>query len=231
MKKIDKNIPIDPQMPEKSRTINQLKEILYTAFLTAIMLLFLRGTVAEARYIPSGSMEPTLKINDRILVEKLSTKLGNVNRGDIVVFYPPAIEIGDATHIVDVIGGLPFCPGTPTFVKRVVGIPGDIIEMRKGIGLAINGTSLDESEYIKEPANYDLKALGDIGGYSAQGKLIRPYGDSNKAIVVPPNHVFVLGDNRNNSADGHVWGFLPKDRIVGKSCLFMWRDSWLSLTD
>ncbi len=229
MKCSDGKTPFGPQMPTRSRIRGLLKETFYTFFLSTVMFVAIKGTVAEARYVPSGSMQPTLQINDRILVEKLSTKLGDVKRGDIVIFYPPEIEIGKASHFADVVGGLPFFPGNPTFVKRVVGVPGDKIEMKKGLGLSVNGTILDESSYVKETADYNLKTLSDIGGYSSEGKPIRPFGDSNGAVVVPPDHVFVLGDNRNNSADGHVWGFLPKDRIVGKLCMFLWRDSWLNI--
>jgi signal peptidase I len=59
-------------------------------------------------------------------------------------------------------------------------------------------------------------------------RFIQPYGDSTAPIVVPPNMVFVLGDNHPNSADGHVWGFLPENRIIGRDCLTFWRTQWLS---
>jgi signal peptidase I len=194
-----------------------------------VMAIFFKGTVSEARYIPSGSMLPTLQINDRVLVEKVTHPLlgRKYERGDIVVFYPPAIENGcpDNGLLGRFVPLLPENP--PAFIKRVIGLPGDSIEIRHGFGVYINGRLLDESAYIKSPPNYDLVTLGDIGGYSRDGNKVQPFPHSQDPIVVPENELFVLGDNRNASADSHVWGFAEQSRVVGRACCVFWKDAWI----
>ncbi|HEY9788188.1 MAG TPA: signal peptidase I [Candidatus Obscuribacterales bacterium] len=207
-----------------------VKELVELVVVTLVLLIFIRWAFAEARYIPSSSMEPTLQINDRLLVEKISGHLGKpIQRGDILVFYPPPIEMGgkdlqnDPLTVLGRLTGLPFLPYEPAFIKRVIGLPGDNIRIKKGQGVFINGQLLDESSYVKEPPNYDRNVLGDIGGPSSTAKIIRPYGDSNELIIVPAKHLFMMGDNRNNSEDSHVWGFLPEERVIGRACLLFWR--------
>jgi signal peptidase I len=121
--------------------------------------------------------------------------------------------------------GLPFLPYEPAFIKRTIGLPGDHIRIQHGVGVYINGQLLDESSYIKEKPNYDLNVLGDIGGRSTDGGVIQPYraNQLNEPIIVPPGHLFMMGDNRNNSEDSHVWGFLDQKRVVGRACLLFWR--------
>jgi signal peptidase I len=178
-------------------------------------------------------MEPTLQINDRLLVEKVSGHFGKpIQRGDILVFYPPPIELGgqdlkqDPLTIFGRLTGLPFLPYEPAFIKRVVGLPGDHIRIQHGQGVFINGQLLDESSYTKEKPRYDLNVMGDIGGPSTTGGMIRPYGDpahANEPIIVPAGHLFMMGDNRNNSEDSHVWGFLDRNRVIGHAWLLFWR--------
>jgi signal peptidase I len=145
--------------------------------------------VAEARYIPSGSMLPTLKINDRLIIDKISYRFANPLRGDIVVFNPTAQlereKFKDA------------------FIKRVIGLPGDRIEV-KGGKVYINNKLLSE-KYIDEAPHYNWSS-----------KELTPDG------VVPEGQYLVLGDNRNNSYDSHYWGFVPKDKIVGKAVVRFW---------
>lgn len=219
-----------------SPVISVVKEIVELVVVTLILLIVIRFALAEARYIPSSSMEPTLQINDRLLVEKVSHHIGKpIERGDILVFYPPPIEMGgqdlknDPLTVLGRLTGLPFLPYEPAFIKRVVGLPGDHIRIQKGEGVYINGQLLDENSYAKEAPNYDRNVLGDIGGPSSTGKMIRPFGDearANDPIIVPAGHLFMMGDNRNNSEDSHVWGFLPQDRVIGRACLLFWR--WIS---
>ncbi len=207
-----------------------VKEMVELVVVTLVLLIVIRWGLAEARYIPSSSMEPTLQINDRLLVEKVSGHLQKpIGRGEIIVFYPPPIEMGgvdlsnDPLKVLGRLTGLPFLPYEPAFIKRVIGVPGDHIKVQKGVGVYINGELLDESLYTKEKPNYDLEVLGDIGGRSSTGAYIRPFGTSKEPIIVPQDHYFMMGDNRNNSEDSHVWGFLPKDRVIGRACLLFWR--------
>ncbi len=148
-----------------------------------------------------------------------------LQRGDILVFYPPEIETGVPDN--GLLGKyIPFVPESPpAFIKRVIGLPGDVISIENGVGVKVNGT-LYAVPGATTP-EYDLSRLGDIQGYSMNGKFIRPYGPSTKAIVVPQNSYFMMGDNRNASADSHVWGFVSKDRIVGRACLVFWKGEWL----
>lgn len=225
---VNKSSADKPQ--EKAGVKGFIREFVELIVVTLILLIFIRWAFAEARYIPSSSMEPTLQINDRLLVEKISGHLGKpIQRGDILVFYPPPIEMGgqdlrnDPLTVLGRLTGLPFLPYEPAFIKRVIGLPGDHIRIQRGVGVFINGELLDESLYTKERPNYDLNTLGDISGRSSTGQLIHPYGDTKDPIIVPAGHLFMMGDNRNNSEDSHVWGFLDQKRVIGRACLLFWR--------
>ncbi len=212
-----------------------VKETVELIVVTMLLLIVIRWGLAEARYIPSGSMEPTLQIGDRLLIEKLTMRFGRQpKRGDIMVFYPPPAVLGgkdlsyDPISVLGRLTGLPIFPSENAFIKRVIGLPGDHIRVKAGIGVFVNGELLDESNYIKAKPDYDLNVLGDIGGIVGEDspQYYRPYGDpehANEPIIVPPGHLFMMGDNRNNSLDGHIWGFLDQNRLIGRTCLLFWR--------
>jgi signal peptidase I len=213
---------------ERGGVVGFLREMVELIVVTLVLLIVIRWALAEARYIPSSSMEPTLQINDRLLVEKISGHLGKkVERGDILVFYPPPEEMGgkdlasDPLTVLGRLTGLPFLPYEPAFIKRVIGLPGDHLRIQANQGVYVNGQLLDESGYIKEPPSYNLNVLGDIKGI-AMDKNSDP-AHANDPIIVPPGKLFMMGDNRNNSEDSHVWGFLDEKRIVGRACLLFWR--------
>ncbi|GIW22358.1 MAG: signal peptidase I [Candidatus Sericytochromatia bacterium] len=180
---------------KKSKTY----ETIETIVVALVLAIFIRATVAEARYIPSESMVPTLLVRDRLIVEKISNYTGTINRGDIVVFYPPFEEAKfDKNSLISkTLKWLGFTSQS-AYIKRVIGLPGEIIEIKDGY-VFINGEKLDESSYIKEKPIYE-------------------YGP----IKIPDNEVFVLGDNRNNSADSHVWGTLPIENIIGHAIIRFW---------
>lgn len=207
-----------------------VRESLEFVLMTLLLLVIVRNCLVEARYIPSGSMEPTLQVNDRVLVEKISGLMGSpVKRGEIIVFYPPPDELGgkdigkSTLAYLGRLTGLPFLYKDTAYIKRVIGLPGEKVRIQKGVGIFVDDQLLVESSYVKELPSYDLSVLGDIGGRNAEGEYIKPYGDSNEPIIVPARNLFLLGDNRNSSEDSHVWGFLDQSRIVGKSCLLFWR--------
>ena len=197
---------------------------LFTIFSLVIMRFFL-----EARYIPSQAMIPTLNVEDRIIVEK-SNRFGirKLKRGDIVLFYPPPSEMpegkdlsNDISHVLGRLTGLPFLPYEPAFIKRVIGVPGDTIKVVNGVGVFVNDKQLDQP-YVNETPAYDLKLLGDIGMTGRTPYSGRPPFTPEQArqpIVVGRDQLFVMGDNRNNSQDSHVWGFLSSHRVIGRAWL------------
>ena len=210
-----------------------IKEALELIVVTLILLIGIRWGIAEARYIPSSSMEPTLQINDRLIVEKISGHLGKpIQRGDILVFYPPKEEMGGedlSNNPLNVMGrltGLPCFPNDPAFIKRVIGLPGDQIRVQANQGVYINQQLLDESAYIKEPPRYSLNFMGEIRGPNAHNMQIEAEHDPKKQrdpIIVPAGHLFMMGDKRNNSEDSHVWGFLDQKRVIGRAYILIWR--------
>ncbi|MBW3536214.1 MAG: signal peptidase I [Actinobacteria bacterium] len=152
----------------------------------ALLAAFLIKTfLFQAFYIPSGSMEPTLHIGDRVLVNKLSYTLGDIDRGDLVVFSRPDIPPDAATAVRDLI-------------KRVIGLPGDTIESRDG-DMYVNGRRLEEP-------------------YLPPGTV----SENVPRQVVPPGKVWAMGDNRGNSRDSRVLGFIDLDSIHGKAFVRIW---------
>jgi signal peptidase I len=188
-------MPDSPQLPEsaqqqasdKNRPVNPWVEGLQTIGLSIVLALGIRTFVAEARYIPSGSMEPTLEINDRLVVEKISYRFNPPVRGDIVVFWPPDNLFPQGQR-------------RDAFIKRVIGLPGDTVEIKDGV-VTINGDPLEE-DYIKAEPNY-------------------VWGPE----TVPQDQYLVLGDNRNSSYDSHSWGFVPRDNIIGRAVVRFWPPS------
>lgn len=192
--------------------------------LTGVILICARS-FAEARQIPSSAMEPTIKIGERLVLEKsASYGLDSYRRGDIVVFYPPPIELGghdlsnSALNVLGRLTGLPFLPYEPAYIKRIIAMPGDRVRIKRAAGVFVNDHLLSEP-YTKETPMYDLSTIGDIGMRSPDGSFGKAYPDEATAapIVVPQGQFFVLGDNRNNSEDSHIWGFLDKKRIIGRA--------------
>jgi len=152
------------------------------AALFAVVLAFLIITfVVQAFYIPSGSMEPTLRVGDRILVAKFYYRLAPIQRGDVIVFR------------------YPLNPGKD-FVKRVVGLPGDTVELRSGVVL-VNG-----------------RPRPDLTPAHGEASCPQDYGPKK----VDPAHLFVMGDNRCNSEDSRFFGLVPVRNVVGKAVVVYW---------
>jgi signal peptidase I len=172
----------DDNSPQKT-TENPWVEGLKTIGLSAILAFGIRTFVAEARYIPSGSMEPTLQVNDRLIVDKLGYHFKDPQRGDIVVFSPTDTLEKQNFH--------------DAFIKRVIGLPGETVEVKSG-RVYVNDRPLSE-KYIKEIPDYH-------------------WGPQK----VPQGSYLVLGDNRNNSYDSHYWGFVPRDKIIGRAVVRFW---------
>ncbi len=196
----------------------QWNEWLRFVLVMVLVMVSFRSAVADWNDVPTGSMRPTILEGDRVFVNKLAYSLripftrwsiirwGGPERGDIVVFFEPTEGI--------------------RVVKRVVGLPGDEVEVRKG-ELWINGEPSEYSELDRETIeliddpdrprhDYRLEQLGDTPHAIMISKDLpgnRYYGPR----TVPEGHYFVMGDHRNNSTDSRVWGFLAEDRIVGQA--------------
>lgn len=151
--------------------------------------------VARTYYIPSASMVPTLEVGDVLLVDKFEYHFHAPNEGDIVVFPPPL-------------------PSPDDFIKRVIGLPGDTIAIRNGV-VYRNGVALQEP-YIAARPNYDLQIrnydiyVNDGGGWQPLDPTeanIPPRSMWTAPNRIPPHCYLMLGDNRNDSEDSHIWGF------------------------
>ena len=170
---------------------NPWVEAIKTIALSGILAFGIRSFVAEARYIPSESMLPTLQINDRLIIDKISYDFRDPARGDIVVFSPTeALKQQNYQY---------------PFIKRVIGLPGDKVEVKEG-RVYVNDQLLRE-KYIEEKPNYNF----NTEEFNSRLKL--------KGGTVPPNQYLVLGDNRNDSYDSHYWGYVPRSKIIGRAVI------------
>lgn len=152
-------------------------EIVETVVLTAVLFLLIR-TGAQNFRIDGDSMEPNLHDGQFLIINKLAYRFGEPQRGDIVVFRFPRDPSRD-------------------FIKRVIGLPGETVEVRRG-------QVFIDSQPLAEPYRPHL------GSYDAS------------PTTLGPNEVYVLGDNRNNSSDSHAWGPLPLDNVIGKALISYW---------
>lgn len=185
-----------------------VKEAFETAVFVIVMVIIIRFFVGEIRWIPSGSMKPTLIEGDRIFVERVSRFFTTPKRGDVMVFYPPMEPLKKTpTAVFERLTGF-FCKDI-AYIKRVVGLPGDKIVIKAAAdgkyGVYINGKRLQE-DYIMDDYDY----------IPCTGKMYcGPF-------TVPQGKYFMMGDNRGNSQDSRFWGFLPKDRFVGRAVFLFW---------
>jgi signal peptidase I len=173
-------LEVNPELAQpkehKSGFLSFLKDVLETLVLA--LVLFVSVNVISARIRVDGeSMVPTLQTGEYVIVNRLSYRLGTPQRGDIIVFHFPRDPQEE-------------------YIKRVIGLPGDEVEVTNGI-VSINGQALNET-YLDTKTNY-------IGSWR-----------------IPEGQLFVLGDNRNNSSDSHDWGTVPMSYVVGKAVLVYW---------
>jgi signal peptidase I len=209
----------------RKSTVREYSESIGVAVAIALLL---RAFVVEAFQIPSGSMIPTLEVGDHIFVSKFAygltipftntkiIQLAEPKRGDIIVFKYPLDQSTD-------------------YIKRVVGLPGDVIEMRQE-ELYVNGHAVPR-ERVPRPYHYSDASHGTGPPEDHEGELWIETLDGRKhetiqepvrgprdfeRKVVPAGHVFVMGDNRDNSSDSRVWGTVDRDLIKGKALIVWW---------
>jgi signal peptidase I len=183
-----------------------LRETVVLVALAVLLAVVFKTFLVAAFYIPSGSMESTLNISDRVLVEKVSYRFGDVEHGDVVVFVhdEPGLEApgpsnpiaGFFSSLGQAIGVVP--PSDRDFIKRVVGLPGDTIHCRDG-DLYRNGERVQE-DYL----NPDTET------------------QSCTRTTVGPGRLYVMGDNRSNSQDSRVFGPIHRSDVVGRAFVRIW---------
>lgn len=183
--------------PPKSSTRNLVEWVVVLVGAVAIALV-VRTFIFQTFWIPSPSMATTLVKDDRVLVNKLSYRLHDVNRGDVIVFERPPNE--PPSEVKDLI-------------KRVVGLNGERVSIREG-QVHIDGALLEE------PYTHGLETL-DQG--CSTGDLTALYTE--EGLLIPDGHVFVMGDNRVQSADGRCFGPIDEDLIVGRAFMIIWPPS------
>lgn len=179
-----------------------LREYAEAAAIAIILALFIRTFVVQAFKIPSGSMEPTLLVGDHILVNKFIygvkipyirkniVPISTPQRDDVIVFIYPHDRSKD-------------------YIKRVIGLPGDRLEINDQ-KIYINGTLYEDRYGVYTEHGTDSSHQGVKSRY--------------QPIFVPDNHLFVMGDNRDHSSDSRVWGFVPLKSVKGKAFIIYW--SW-----
>jgi signal peptidase I len=164
-----------------------LREVVITILIAVAVFACLRLTVQSYTVVMS-SMEPNFQDGECIMVSKLSYRSSGPQRGDVIIFDPPF----DSEY---------------PFIKRVIGLPGETVEINDG-KVSINGTPLEEDEYIAAQPNYTMSAQ-----------------------EIPENEYFVLGDNRNSSNDSHNGWTVPRDNIIGKAWFTYWPPSKLGVVE
>ncbi|MGH9034282.1 MAG: signal peptidase I [Acidimicrobiia bacterium] len=174
--------------------------LLLVAFLIAFGV---KSLVAQAFFIPSESMESTLKVGDRVLVSRISYRMHDPRRGDVVVFVSPFENGKDEPGLpVRVLRGILESvglrqPSTEDYIKRVIGLPGETVEGREG-KIFVNGRELVEP-YLGEET---------VPGFEPK--------------KVPKGKLWVMGDNRNQSQDSRVFGPIDEDKVIGRAILRIW---------
>lgn len=187
----------------KLRKKSVFREYAEAAAIAVILALFIRTFVVQAFKIPSGSMEPTLLVGDHILVnkfiygikipftDKTLIPISDPEREDVIVFIYPMDTSKD-------------------FIKRVIGLPGDTVEM-KDQRITINGESFEDNHGVF------TRDLSSDRGLVREGSAFGP-------VKVPEGKLFVMGDNRDHSYDSRFWGFVPIESVKGKAFIIYW--SW-----
>ena len=171
--------------PEGIQIKNVVRSNARLVIISVAIAVIIRLFIAEPRFIPSNSMDPTLHIGDRLLIEKVSYQFHPPHYGDIVVFEPPP-QLQAVGYRRE-----------QAFIKRVIGLPGDTVVVRQG-RVYRNEQPLNEP-YILSSPNYEMSP-----------------------VTVPEDALFVMGDNRNDSNDSHIWGFLPIENVIGHATLRFW---------
>jgi signal peptidase I len=242
----ERAVEVAPEEVGPPKTI--FREYFESAAVTVIMALFGMTFIVQAVKVPTGSMQNTITVGDHLLVNKFVFAPGpsfpllpqrEIRRGDIIVFKYP---------------GNPFNPGRDqqednipfkvNYVKRVIGLPGDTVEV-KGLQVLINGQPLPEHVIVARNVNekapleivedtprkptdrYDVYYFEDTvedarAGQTGGASPDFHFAVNGKPAKVPENSYFVMGDDRDNSLDSRAWGFVPRDLVIGRAMFVYW---------
>ncbi|MGB8265682.1 MAG: signal peptidase I [Candidatus Velthaea sp.] len=198
------------EAPRDLSTRTVIREYLDAFIVAGLIALFLITFVVRTFFIPSGSMIPTLQVHDVLLVNEFEYRFVKPKHGDIIVFIPPV-------------------PSSADFIKRLIGAPGDQLRVHKGV-VYRNGQALKEP-YIAEPPAYEME-IKDYGVFVDGQRLdpafanIPPRSAWSAPDRIPDGYYYMMGDNRNDSEDSHVWGFaqtggtFASGQVAGKVATF-----------
>lgn len=196
----------------RSRLPGSVVELAVLAGVAVVVAVVIKTFMAQAFYIPSQSMVPQLKVNDRVVVSKLAYRFHLPRRGDIIVFDAPPSEqaprLGDHNAVAQAIRSVGEAIGVlqvkTEFIKRVIALPGETVEGRDG-HVYVNG------EFLYEP-------------YLPRGILTSSFGP----VKVPAGQLWVMGDNRDDSRDSRFFGPIPRSKVVGRTVWRVWPPGRLS---
>ena len=226
-----------------------IREYFESAVVTVIMALFGMTFIVQAVKVPTGSMQNTIVVGDHLLVNKFIFAPGprlpvlpqrEIRRADIIVFKYPGNPFDPERDKQD--DNIPY---KVNYVKRVIGLPGDTVEV-KGLRVLVNGTPLPEHIIVvRKPINekapleikeetprqgnelYDVYYFEDSVATAREGQDSRVSSDfhfavNGKPVKVPDNSYFVMGDDRDNSLDSRAWGFVPRELVIGRAMFVYW---------
>ena len=182
------------------------KELPLLIIVALVVAVVIKTFLVQAFFIPSASMRDTLLEGDRVMVNKLAFRFGEPGHGDVIVFDSPLEELSDGENIFGAIlrnigESLGLSTPDTALIKRVIALEGDTIEIREN-AVFINGTAIDES-------------------YLTRNVRMPDFGPEQ----IPPDHVFVMGDNRNQSEDSRRFGPIPESSIIGRAFVRVWPPS------
>jgi signal peptidase I len=209
--RVDGSSDVAPEPTVKPKQASFLRELPVLVGVALLLAMLIKIFLVQAFFIPSGSMEETLQVGDRVLVNKLVYRFRDIGRGEVVVFngldsfvqdadmrvVEPSNPVERAFYTVGGLIGLPQ-PGEKDFIKRVIGLPGDVVACCTDGHVTVNGQPLDESGYV-----YEDNA--------------EPFTET-----VPAGKLWVMGDHRGYSSDSRRNGPVPINRVIGRAFVVVW---------
>lgn len=189
------------------------KELVEVVVFVLFFLILIKSFLGELRLIPSESMVPGLQVNDRLVIERVTQWNRPYERGDVLVFYPPMSQLKKDPLSLFLrwtgFSGLIYKKDDyidVAYIKRLIGLPGDTVDVRPGDGVYVNGEKLNEP-YINE--------------ISDTCTLVKPAPYCGP-VKVPAGQYYMMGDNRNQSLDSRYWGFARDERVIGRAVFRIW---------